>query len=221
MRAYVQKIDISNDGKVSVTGYLSRTNLSVKLIEKHYVTPPADGIWEYDLEVLPTCHVGGEMIVPFSVEAPWIGDENANGVRIKQPSLMIGEPDREFVLLKGKIVKNFTKEQNNHINIQGGYYDKENEQLVVDVQYSGGCFAHNFALEWDGKTYKSYPPQYIFNLVDLSDYDPCKGIINTQLRFDINTNDFQLEFPSYINLGTINSDTVVKIELEYSVEPVN
>jgi hypothetical protein len=214
MKAYIQQIDITTDGKVVVSGQLSRTNLKVQLSEHIYIKDPKDGIWGYTLEVIPTSVYGTDELVPFSIEATWTGNEISNGVRITQPSLNSNEPDYETIQLKVKKTDNNTTEQNNFTIINGCSYNKSNNQIVIDVQYGGGCFPHLFSLEWDGTSLESFPPQYNFNLIDLSDYDPCKAIVNVQLRFDIETPEVQLDRPSIINLGTISSRRQIQIEIE-------
>ena len=154
------------------------------------------------------------MIVPFAVEAPWTGDENSIGVRISQPSLVPNMPDLDTVQLKARKVKDFTTDQANFVILKAGSFDKKTKQLVIDINYTGGCFPHLFALEWDGSSMESNPPQYNFNLVDLSDYDPCKALLPAQLRFDIDTTDIQLDYPSFINLGTIGVGSQLSIRIE-------
>ncbi len=213
MNAYIQKIDLTNDKKVIVSGQLSRTNLKANLVEHVYVQEPKDGIWGYTLEVLPCSAFGANMMVPFSVEAPWAGNEHANGVRITQPALHPNEPDDEIIQLKVKSVKTFTTEQANLTALKGAFFDQPANQLVVDFTYSGGCFLHSFSLEWDGSSLESSPPQYHFNLVDLSEYDPCQAIVPIQLRFDIDTPGVQLDRPSVIHLRTAGNDRQIKIEI--------
>lgn len=214
MRAYIQQIDITADGRVVVSGQLSRTNLSVQLSEHIYAKEPEDGIWGYTLEIIPTSVFGADMMVPFSVEAPWTGNENANGVRITQPTLDPNESDHETVQLKVKKVNSFTTKQANFTNLRGATFNQKANQLIVDINYSGGCFPHLFSLEWDGLLLKSSPPQYNFNLVDLSDYDPCKAILPAQLIFDIDTPDIQIERPSVINLTTTRGSKQIRVDVK-------
>lgn len=214
MRAYIQQIDITTDGKVVVTGQLSRTNLDVRLNEHIYIKEPKDGIWGYTLEVIPTSVFGADMMVPFVVEAPWTGNHEANGVRITQPTLQPDQTDYETVQLKVKKVESFTEEQSNLLVLKGASFDKSAKQLIIDINYGGGCFPHLFSLEWDGISLESFPPQYNFNLVDLSDYDPCRALLPAQLRFDIDTPEIQLDRPSTVNLGTVSGNGQIKIELQ-------
>ena len=213
MRAYIQQIDITTNGKVVITGQLSRTNLDVRLNEHIYIKEPEDGIWGYTLEVIPASVFGADMMVPFVVEAPWTGNHEANGVRITQPTLQPDQTDYETVQLKVKKVESFTEEQSNLLVLKGASFDKSTNQLIIDINYGGGCFPHLFSLEWDGISLESFPPQYNFNLVDLSDYDPCRALLPAQLRFDIETPEIQLDRPSTINLGTVRGNGQIKIEL--------
>ncbi len=212
--AYIQSIDITEDGKVRVSGHLSSTNLDVSLSEMIPVIAPEDGIWNYELTVTPTSIIGADMLVPFTVEAPWIGDSDANGARIIQPSIVPNVPDKEIVQLKGKKVAALSTKQSNMVWLIGAYYDQTANQLVIDAKYSGGCFQHLFTLEWDGSSLESFPPQYIFNLVDLSEYDPCKALIDVQLRFDISTMDFQIDEPSKLHIGTPSYGRTLTVELQ-------
>ncbi len=150
---------------------------------------------------------------PFVVEAPWTGNDEANGARITQSTLQPEQTDYETVQLKVKKVTNFTKEQANFTILKGVSFDKSVNQLIIDINYGGGCFPHLFSLEWDGISLESFPPQYNFNLVDLSEYDPCKAILPAQLRFDIDTPNIQLDRPATINLVTVGSNRQIKIEI--------
>ncbi len=213
MRAFIDQIDITTDGKVRVSGQLSQTNLTASLNEQIYINEPEDGIWGYTLEVIPKSAWGAEILVPFSVDAPWFGNNNSNGVRVYQKSITPGK-GLETLQLKAKKVKSFTTEQVNQVFLKGAQYNTTYKQLIIDLVYSGGCFPHSFALEWDGATLESFPPQYNFNLIDLSEYDPCKGLIPVQLRFDIDTPGVQLELPSTINLGTAGFGASIRVKLK-------
>jgi hypothetical protein len=213
-RVYTVLIDISDDNEVVVSGFLPRTNLECNLVARHHFVPPADGIWTYDLVVKPTALIGGEMLTPFAVKAPWIGDADANGVRIVLPKVEEEKAPEEIVLRKGKKVESFTESQVNMINITGAAIDTGNTHLLIDVMYGGGCFDHEFSLEWDGNSMKSNPPQYNMKLVDHSGYDQCKAIKRVQLRFDLNTADFQIDVPSTIHISKPGIDhTNISIEL--------
>ncbi|WP_343606420.1 hypothetical protein [Fluviicola sp.] len=212
MRAYIEQIDIASNGEVIVSGQLSRTNLKVVLSELIYVKPPADGIWGYMLELLPTSAIGADVLVPFSVKANWTGNNQANGLRLTQPALNPQEPDFEIIQLKGKKVSQFTTVQKNMIRLKGAAFDQTTKHLILDLEYGGGCFPHLFSLEWDGNISKSSPPEYHFNLVDLSEHDPCKAIVSIQLRFDMDVPGIQLDVPSVFYIETPSGNKQIRLE---------
>lgn len=213
MKAYIQSIDLTKDGRVKVIGNLPSTNLDVKLIERYYNVEPEDGFWGYDLEVLSTSHFGAQMLIPFIVEAPWTGNENASGLRIEQPALSQNDSDHETVLMKVRKVGEFTTKQNNHVMLKGAFFDKSTKQLIIDLSYSGGCFTHVFSLEWDGTLMKSEPPQYGLRIIDKSEYDPCKAIKQVQLRIDLDTPDFQLKKPSILVLSSLSGSRQLNLDV--------
>lgn len=216
MRAYIDKIDITGDKKLVVKGTLSRPNIEVKLTAHAYVTQPENGIWDYTLRLSSHDATIPDQMVPFKAEATWTGSEDANGVRIVQPTIGEDEPDHETILLKAKRVDVFTSEQENNLILDRAVYDMASAQLIIDVRYAGGSFVHDFALEWDGITRESYPPQYDFRIVDLSEYDPSRAIIPAQLRFDIDTPLVTLDTPAIINLTTVVSAKLIQVEVGYS-----
>jgi hypothetical protein len=198
MTIYIQGVDITKDGKVRVSGQLSATNLLAALHARVYVQPPPDGIWDYDLVETASGPIGGAMMVPFAVDAPWTGPADAKGVRVHNASPAGNEP-ATTVVASGRKVADFTTTVENHIRIVSAAVVAG--VLVVDVEYGGGCFEHIFSLEWDGATLKSMPPQYRLNLVDESPYDPCRAIIGRRLRFDISIPAFSFESPSTLRLA--------------------
>lgn len=142
------------------------------------------------------------------------GDQSANGLRLTQPVLNPQEPDFEIIQLKAKRVAKFTMDQQNLVMLKGATYDSFTKHLIVDLQYGGGCFPHTFALEWDGSTLESFPPQYHFNLVDLSKYDPCKALVPAQLRFDVDVPGIQLDVPSTVYIRTPSESRQLQVEIQ-------
>jgi hypothetical protein len=211
MKAYIQKVDITPEGTVKVSGHLSSTNLRAELTGVIYVKPPADGIWDYYLDLIAEGTIGADVLVPFEVEATWTGNSDANGIRITQTEA--GSEDHETILFKCKIVDKYTETQKNYVSLKKGSYDKSTDSVVIDLTYTGGCFKHTFALEWDGTALESLPPQYNLNLVDTSDYDPCKAIISAQIRIDISTPETEFSKPSVLNIFSPNSAKSLRIKL--------
>jgi len=60
-----------------------------------------------------------------------------------------------------------------------------NQDLVIDVSYSGGCEKHNFTLSWDEKFMESRPVQTRLILNHDANNDSCKAIKYETLRYDI------------------------------------
>lgn len=209
-RAYITNVDISAEGQVVVQGNLSNTGLSVSLEPRVYIQPPPDGVWEYELVVTPTAAHGAMILVPFSVQAPWSGDTAGTGVRIIQANAP--EPIAT-TLMKVKRVEEYTAQQKNMVTLRGAAYVGTDKRLIVDITYGGGCFPHSFALEWNGLLLKSNPPGYLLNLVDLSDYDPCKALIQQQLHIDLETPDVQLRGPGFLIVQTVSGPTL-RLELD-------
>ena len=208
--AYIEHIDITSDGRVVVTGSFSRTGLRALLSEYYYTLPPADGVWEYELSVVADSPNGAAVLVPFSVEAPWIGDSNANGVRVYQTRT--SGPAKATTQLKAKKVEQLTTVQANAVYLEGASYDNARQNLIVDLSYGGGCFVHTFELQWDGALLESDPPRYLFNLVDTSPEDKCEAYLSTQLRFDINVPGIQIQSPSIVVIRTPSGgQTLVQI----------
>ena len=61
----------------------------------------------------------------------------------------------------------------------------EGDELVLDVQYGGGCEEHEFALHWDGLILESLPAQVNLTLLHDSNNDFCEALKFDELRFDI------------------------------------
>ncbi len=59
------------------------------------------------------------------------------------------------------------------------------QQLHIEVSYSGGCEGHVFELFTDGLLMKSLPPKQNFFLKHYANKDACKKLINETLVFDL------------------------------------
>lgn len=199
MAIYVQNIEITPSGVV-VSGQVSATNVSVDIYPYVYVTPPADGIWDFGLsETIGGCF-GAAMMVPFRVQVGFDQAKQAKGVRIHLPGG--GDSSRSVVQLAARRVAEYTTRTENYVWIRGAHYDAGSNQLVVDVRYAGGSHTHAYALEWNGTVVESIPAQVHLNLVDISEFDPGKAMINTQLRFDLSIPGLTLAVPSDIHLSS-------------------
>ena len=198
-RAYIDQVDLTDNGKVVVSGHLAHPGLVASLNQRVYVTPPADGVFEYDLVVSAVGQGPSPMIlVPFSAEAAAPGGE-ANGVRIIQQPAGGGELITT-TLLQVRRVDTYTDANSNHVLLEGAVVHQG--MLVLRLVYGGGCRSHTFSVEWDGLTLESNPPQYVLNVVDSGPYDPCKGLIPTELRIDLDVPGIDFDRPSTLVVRT-------------------
>ena len=213
MKAYIQNINITSDNKVLVKGQLSRGGLQANLVPRIYVTEPEDGIYEYELHITALSAIGTMALKPFEVESAWTGGEDANGIRIIQLHLPKDDNNYQTTLIKTKKVSAFTKAQLNNTRLIAAFFEKETRHLTVKVSYSGGCLEHSYAMEWDGKTLKSNPPQYVLNLVDISELDPCRSIKEEDVIVDINNADVHIQLPCTVHIHNPKTDFKVSVEL--------
>ncbi|PCJ82377.1 MAG: hypothetical protein COA49_02480 [Bacteroidetes bacterium] len=63
----------------------------------------------------------------------------------------------------------------------------EEDSLIVLVQYSGGCGNHEFEIEKVGFLMKSLPPKQPIRIIHRSDNDPCRSLIQEELKFDVSS----------------------------------
>ena len=61
------------------------------------------------------------------------------------------------------------------------------DTLIANVQYSGGCGDHKFEIKQNGFLMKSLPPKQPIQIIHLSTDDPCRALINVDLKFDISS----------------------------------
>lgn len=85
-------------------------------------------------------------------------------------------------------------------HIMKAEFDADNSQIVLDVAYSGGCYEHEFELEYDVHCLETYPAKQVAQLVDLTQgKDTCKAIIAETLRFDVDE-DTPVCAPAYLTI---------------------
>ncbi|MDG2208871.1 MAG: hypothetical protein P8K81_02665 [Flavobacteriales bacterium] len=59
------------------------------------------------------------------------------------------------------------------------------DSLYVNVQYGGGCGAHQFELQVAGPPMKSLPPKQMMQLEHKTSGDPCRALIQKVVTFDL------------------------------------
>ncbi len=69
------------------------------------------------------------------------------------------------------------------LTIDSAYVDGNN--LIVTVQYGGGCEKHDFKLEGQTAISKSLPPIRSIRIVHTGKQDLCKALIIKKLQFDL------------------------------------
>ncbi len=82
----------------------------------------------------------------------------------------------------------FCDESENLVDDHYHVYDAsidDNQQLLIDVGYSGGCEPHYWTLCWDEMFMESDPVQANLELFHDSSGDMCEAYINDTLSFDL------------------------------------
>ena len=64
----------------------------------------------------------------------------------------------------------------------------ENENLLVEVSYSGGCEEHEFELIWPEVITMIFPPDFGVTLTHNDNEDSCDAYLTETLVFDISNN---------------------------------
>ena len=90
----------------------------------------------------------------------------------------------------------------------------EGNTMFIDMNYSGGCEEHTFAVVGSEMISKSLPPILSVQLIHTANGDQCKKIIEETLKVDISKLAYKQEVGSTIYL--IVND--MKMKIEYTVE---
>ena len=61
----------------------------------------------------------------------------------------------------------------------------DGDQLLVTVQYGGGCAEHEVTLEAAGPLLKSLPPKQPLRVVHRTPGDPCRALIQEEHAFEL------------------------------------
>lgn len=68
--------------------------------------------------------------------------------------------------------------------VKGAKVDASSQTLLVDVEYSGGCAVHKFALNI-GACYETFPVQCKIQLIHDDGGDDCEAMVGETLRFPL------------------------------------
>jgi len=150
---------------------------NVMLSKTEYVTPPVDGIQDYVLTAVAPEGYAPTAVQQFSFcetfpPAPWcLGVRIVNQVNGKQCTLRYPTKCADAI--------------GTDLYSTGTVGMKE-DQLIVDVQYSGdNTTKHSFQLNWDGKIKESNPVQVYCHLSHNCNGDTGKAIVKEMLQFDM------------------------------------
>ena len=96
---------------------------------------------------------------------------------------------------------------NDHVKIISASI--QNDILVLQVQYGGGCKEHFFKLIISEGIEKSNPPQTTFFLSHNANGDNCEALISEDLRFNI------IEYKQYLQNAFNTSTIIIKFYESY------
>lgn len=72
----------------------------------------------------------------------------------------------------------------------------EGDNLILLVQYGGGCREHEWKLKTNGAYAKSLPPQITLNLEHNANSDMCRALVTDTLEFNLEP----LRYPGNLQL---------------------
>jgi hypothetical protein len=182
---------INASGLVSTSGWTNG-----HLIPYAYITPPADGIYEFDFVADPPSGIVLQVISPI-IAKPYVWENYPNdltGVKIYASSNSITEQlssdsksvDKNSCSALQKVTpKELEKALKNNDPYMIEHVFVWEDSLEIRVRYGGGCKKHKFQLLWDGTERESFPVQIPLFLVHDNNDDPCKAIVSESLQFDL------------------------------------
>ncbi|MCA9649345.1 MAG: hypothetical protein H6712_19875 [Myxococcales bacterium] len=155
-------------GKVPTGGYSD-----ARLDQRIYIVDPGDDIIDFDFMARPPSGIAtqviSEVFASHDIPLPDIA-----GVRI--------HAERNHITLYTPMIRE-EFEPRDRFQIRGARF--EGDQLVVEVEYGGGCQRHDFRVLWNGAVRRSNPPQADFLLTHDGHADPCRMILHETLRIDM------------------------------------
>lgn len=166
-----------------------------QLVPYIYITPPADGIYEFDFLAEAPSGPSTSAIEEIKTQYSWNDfPADLKGVKVYSSSNYLvaltedGKQGRNSsksgsfdVVSEDELAK--LKKESHPFFITNAFI-LEND-LIVSVEHSGGCKEHNFRLVWDGSVIKTMPPKYNLTIIHDNNGDHCKAIIRDELQFDL------------------------------------
>lgn len=84
-------------------------------------------------------------------------------------------------------------------DIQGGYYEKETDSIVLNVVYQGGCKEHVFKIQLN-QCNRAMPASCQARLIDNTDDDVCRGFVQKTIAI-----------PAAQAVGSMNIDKMLLV----------
>ena len=91
------------------------------------------------------------------------------------------------------------------LDIVSGQYDVDREVLQLEVEYTGGCYEHDFSLEISEFCLQGWPVVCDAVLVDHTEEDSCKMLVRETVEFEMDRDDslvlgFRLAGDDYLSI---------------------
>lgn len=126
-----------------------------------------------------------------------------------------GNQSNDYPVLKVEEVTPAEKQSltDDYYSITSSELNEEDEVLILDTRFSGGCQDHDFRAVWTGRYLESEPPQVDIHLFHDSHNDLCEALLHQTIHIDLS----HFLTPVRINLYQGNSQRNPQI-FEYKYE---
>ena len=116
------------------------------------------------------------------------------------------QDDTRFSISQSQVPINGTFELRGSDSFRINSVEVENQNLLIEVSYSGGCEIHEFELIWPGAITAIFPPDFSVLLSHNANEDLCEAFLTDTLIFDISENPLGLsdEAISAMRISVIN-----------------
>lgn len=91
---------------------------------------------------------------------------------------------------------------------------RENDLIIIDLSYSGGCKQHSFEIIWDGIVYTDDPCHMNLLLIHNDNNDSCEALINETIIVDLKELMGDVVYKdtcSYYLYSTFNSNEIADV----------
>jgi len=167
-----QVLSILATGEVPTTGWSDGT-----LVKYEYFIFPLDGIQEYDFVANPPSGGSGQVISRIPGIAVQDKPPELRGIKV------YGSQNEMTVRFISRIEVTEVPSSGDHIGVESAAI--VNDQLVMVVNYGGGCRDHTFEVLWDGVYQESLPPQVEMRFFHNANGDTCRRAFRETFVFDL------------------------------------